>query len=109
MNSIRQFNKETLNKTNRIIEDEKTRKRNTSRDLFCLPLQDNKSDQNNQFDKEIRNITPELEESISKIQYDQNDYFDDLTFSEISLFLQLSVDDQKIGDIKKSISIPKYK
>jgi hypothetical protein len=67
---------------------------------------------NKECHKEIRNFTPKLEESISKIQYDQNDYFDDLTFSEISLFLQLSVDelkDQKIGNIKKSISIPKYK
>jgi hypothetical protein len=44
MNSIRQFNKETLKKTNRVSEDEVTGERKTSRNLFCLPLQNKKSD-----------------------------------------------------------------
>jgi|LakMenEpi03Aug12_release.lakeMendotaPanAssembly.Ray.scaffolds.fasta_scaffold2911153_1 hypothetical protein len=68
-----------------------------------------KSNKNNEFDREQRKLTPKVEESFSKIQYEQNDYFDDLTFSEISLFLELSFDelkDQKIRTIKKSISIP---
>jgi hypothetical protein len=44
MNSIRRFNKETLKKTNRVYEDEVTGERKTSRNLFCMPLQNKKSD-----------------------------------------------------------------
>ena len=44
-----------------MIEYEETGECKISRDLFCIPLQDKKSDQNNEFDKEIWNFTPEVE------------------------------------------------
>ena len=62
-----------------------------------------KTNKNNEMDKQLN----EFEESISKIQFNQDDVFNNLTFSEISLFLRSSVEelkDEKIGNIIKSIS-----
>ena len=69
-----------------------------------------KTNKNNEMDKQQNDsalLINEFEESISKIQFNQDDVFNNLTFSEISLFLRSSVEelkDEKIGNIIKSIS-----